>query len=303
MKSERRHELEKNELAAWLNTAIEKIRPYSTAILGGVLMVAIVVLAVRWWGVISQQKSGDAWGSYFNAFYSGEPAPSEYDKIAEQYPATTVGQVAQLTAADVRTAMACDQLFTQKSLGQQELRRAVDDYLKVLQHASNDMIQQRATFGLARSKEALGDVDDALANYEKVVKTWPEGVYTGWAKQRIDDLKRRSSREFYDKFAKAERKPASKPSAIPGADLPAFDYNSLSEPKPGSSVAPPPMKLDQTPANDVKTGTGLKPAGEKASAAPAPKTEAPAAKAEAPAKPAATPPSTPPADKPADAKK
>ena len=44
MKGERRHELEKNELAAWLAKTFGVVIPYQNAILGAVLLVAVVAV-------------------------------------------------------------------------------------------------------------------------------------------------------------------------------------------------------------------------------------------------------------------
>lgn len=247
MKSERRHELEKNELLQWFSSGMDWIAPYSTAIVGAVVLILMVYIVASWWGSTSASRSGAAWDKFFNAALGGDTA-SDYDTIAAQYPDRTVGQFAALTAADLRTAKACQQLLTNKLLAQQDLRKAKDDYLTVLKQSDVSAVQERAAFGLARAEEALGELDQAVPQYEDVVKRWPNGALAQVAGERIEDLKQLSTREFYDKFAKAERKSAAKSA---GKDLP-FDYSSLPEPKgPAKSdgLAPPPMKIDASSTN------------------------------------------------------
>lgn len=255
MKSERRHELEHNVLADWLGKTIPKIKPYSSSILLGVLIVALGATLVHWWTGHSYAKWGDAWDAYYASF--GDPnAAEELDKVAEQYAHSEVGEWATATAADLRLQDGCNKLFSNRTMANQELSKAVSGYLKVLERARHPMLRERATFGLARAKESQGDLDDALKSYEEVVKQWPKGAFLLTAQQRIDDLSRKSTRQFYDAFAKAAPKPVPAEGAATGAG-PEFSDKALPEgpaakpstetPKASGSAAQPASSTSSSP--------------------------------------------------------
>ena len=46
MKTERRHELQNNELATWLTVRIEKIQPYLKTVLGVLILGLVIILGI-----------------------------------------------------------------------------------------------------------------------------------------------------------------------------------------------------------------------------------------------------------------
>ena len=213
MKSERRHELQHNTLFDWLNRTVAKIAPYSNAILATILLAGVGLLGWSWWSGRAEARQEQAWTDLFGAVNSGNPA--NLDDVVERYPGSEVAQWASVVAADMHLEQGCRQLFESKALGAQELQEAHDKYLLVLKDARNPQLRERATFGLARAYEALagtrqsqGELDRASENYQNVVDNWPQGVYIDLARQRLEDLKRADTKQFYDAFAKYEPKPA-----------------------------------------------------------------------------------------------
>jgi tetratricopeptide (TPR) repeat protein len=250
MKSERRHELEHNVLANWLGGTIEQIKPYASTILLAVLAGLLAVVLVRWWYGNSLAKGASAWDAYYAAFEDPN-ASEEFDKVAELYPRSKVAEWATVTGADVRLQYGCNQLFTNRSIANQELTKAVNGYLKVLEQASDVTVRERATFGLARAKEAQGDLDEALKSYKEVVKQWPNGAYKQAAQHRIDDLERKSTKEFYDTFAKANPKPPATEGAASGTG-PEFNEKSLPEGPAAKSSSPEKSPETSKPADAKK---------------------------------------------------
>ena len=102
----------------------------------------------------------------------------------------------------------CDTLFSSKASANQQLRRATDNFIAVLDQSSDRGLLERATFELARAREAQNQLPQAIEKYEQVVKEWRDGTFAPLAQQRLDDLKRKSSKVFYDEFAKYDPKPA-----------------------------------------------------------------------------------------------
>jgi predicted negative regulator of RcsB-dependent stress response len=209
-----------------------------------VLLVLVVGLAITWWNSRSSNQSGAAWDTFSAALDSRNVA--ELDRVAETHPHSRVGQWAAVTAGDLLMHEGCETLFSSKASANGQFRRATDDFMQVLDRSSDPTLRERATFGLARAREAQNQLDQAIQRYEEVVKDWPEGTFAPLAQQRLDDLKRKSTKVFYDEFAKYDPKPAY--SDNPGKG-PAFDSSSLPD---NPTVRPGPAKLDDKAAGDIK---------------------------------------------------
>ncbi len=225
MKSERRHELEHNELADWLAATLAKIKPYQNAILGGVILFVAVVVAVFVWRDTARRQATAAWEDYFRAIQT--QTPGELEDVIDRHSGTQVAHWAATAAGDLRLAEGCNLLFTDKPSGLFEIRRAVDLYLPVLQQAREGMLLERATFGLARAYEAQIDLEKAIERYAEVAERWPDGPFAEVAKERLAALQQRSVRELADRFAKWEPRPAVPDLPDFPASRPEFDLDAL----------------------------------------------------------------------------
>ncbi len=228
MKSERRHELEHNQLADWLNKQIETVKPYQNLVLGGILLVVVLVGAYAWYTRQANARLATGWNDFYAAFSKRNPYPGDFADIAANYPNTHLGFWSHVVAGDLHLAQGCNQRFVSRVGGNQELQQALDNYTPVLQNIrGNDMLRERAMFGAARAYESLTDVDKALQHYENVVRIWPDGTYAAVAQRRIDALKLPSVDEMYKKFAQFDPKPAySDEPGTPG-EKPEFNLDSL----------------------------------------------------------------------------
>jgi len=284
MKGQRRHELERNELADWLAKTFAAIKPYQNAILGVVLLVVVATVGYSWWARQSAGGRAAGWDAFHEAFgrlSQGEASAADFESIADQHPDTDVALWARVLAGDLHLAVGCNMLFVNKGIANQELRDAEDDYLKVLNaKRSGSEFRERATFGLARARESQGNLQKAVEHYEEVRREWPDGAYAKAAAARLEDLKRLETRLLYDRFAEFHPKPA----PLLGPDVPgtgpSFDANTLREgeplfkPKfmdlqekgegegkpPGSSQTPP-KPADTQPSSADTPSTEKKPAG------------------------------------------
>jgi len=253
MKGQRRHELEKNELADWLAKTFAVIKPYQNAILGVVLLVVVATVGYSWWARQSAGGRAAGWDAFHEAFgrlSQGEASAADFDTIADRHPDTDVALWARVLAGDLHLAVGCNMLFVNKGVANQELRDAEDDYLKVLgAKRSGSEFRQRATFGLARARESQGNLQKAMEHYEEVRTDWPDGAYAEAAAARLEDLKRSDTRLLYDRFAKFDPKPA----PLLGPDIPgkgpSFDPNTLREDEP---LFKPIMDLQEKGTGDAK---------------------------------------------------
>jgi hypothetical protein len=234
MKSERRHELQHNVLADWLAKTAADLKPYQNVISLGVLVVLLGVLGYMWWSHETEAQAAAAWDDMNTAIESGNLA--KLTKVIETYPGTHVANIAAVVLADFRLGEGCARRFTNKALAQQELSKAIELYGTVRKQSRMPSLLDRATFGLARAKETKDNAEEirqAERLYQEVVETWPDGAYAVAAGQRLADLKRQRTKQFYDQFAHFDPKPSF--SGEPG-QKPSFDLNSL--PTDGPAAAP-----------------------------------------------------------------
>jgi len=255
MKSERRHELEQNQLADWLAKKIEAIKPYQNWILGALLLLAV---GIAWYSMASRRASAQheqGWDQFYEAMAAGELSPGEFEDLASdpEYEGSSLADWAAVMAGDLRLVNGCNRLFDNKPTANQELRDAVENYRSVLDQSSSDALLQRATFGLARALEAQGNLEKAIDRYNQVSTRWPDGAYAAAATRRSEDLQRESTKEFYDQFAKFEPRPLfSDEPGVPG-QRPAFDLDSLSDDPvfgPGT-LSPNVLGTEDQPSSDV----------------------------------------------------
>ena len=203
MKSERRHELEHNELADWIGKTILAIKPYQNLILGVLILLLVGGVVFAWWRNHSGTQTAEAWDQFCKALDSRDPA--KLNEIIEQYPNTHVAHCAALVVADMHLNMGCERRFENNALASQELIKATKLYKVVLdprEGSRNALLREQATFGLARAYEASGDLDKAVEYYQQV-----KGAYAAQAQSRLNDLAKHSTKEWYDRFARFDPKP------------------------------------------------------------------------------------------------
>jgi tetratricopeptide (TPR) repeat protein len=269
MKSERRHELERNQLLLWLMETSEQIKPYTNHILGAIVVVLLAVLAATYWSRHQAGQSSVAWDEYFVALNSMDRTAME--NVTQKYRGTIAGQWGLVTLGDMQLDSGCNLLFTNKTSANLELRKAVENYQAALAQANIPALLERATYGLARAREAQGDLEQAVKTYGGLVEKWPKGTYYEMAQERIADLKSNSTRGFYDKFAKYDPKPAlANEPGTPGKK-PAFDLNAIPD-KPGEAKKGDAKQDAASPAKkDAGKPEASKPETPKAESKPAAK--------------------------------
>jgi tetratricopeptide (TPR) repeat protein len=229
MKTERRHELATNVLADWLGEKIEALRPYSAAVSVTALLAVVVVFA----GILLYQKrqasTAAAWSAYFSAIESQSPddASDKLEAVAVDHPGSPAGLWSRLSLADTHLANGVEDLFKDRSAARKALDQAQQAYQAVLDEAPPDsLLAERATFGLAETYESKNELEPARKHYQALLERWPNGAFSALAKARVDDLERKSTKDFYDWFAKQSTQTKPKPLGGPG-EKPAFDFGNL----------------------------------------------------------------------------
>lgn len=273
MKTERRHELATNVLADWLGERIEALKPYSAAVSATTVAIVVVLFASVLWYQRRESGKAEAWSSYFSALDKQSQKPddarNQLVQLSEDHPHDPAGLWSRLTLADVQLNKGVEGLFQDRAAARKALEESIDDYRAVVDAAPADsLLAERALFGLAQAYESKDDLDNARKQYQEVLARWPDGAFSALAKQRLSDLDRKSTKEFYDWFAKQAPKP--KPPVglgAPPGDKPAFDLSKLSDDifEPGTSFGDKKTQSKKTPEAD-DAGRSEKP---KADTAPA----------------------------------
>jgi hypothetical protein len=233
MKTERRHELETNELADSLSHWIDGIRPYRNTIIGAIILVVVV----GWGGILVTRRNtaqtAMAWEECFQVLNqrSGDPVLG-LTQLSEQYENSPVGLWSQVLAADIDLQEGTRLLFSDTVVARSKLNASVEAYREILKRSQSDDLEQRARYGLARATESLCDVSEAKELYQSIVTRWAHCPFSEIAEQRAKDLGRTETKEFYDWFRKQEfgKKFINKP-----GEKPAFDLNSLGTPDSGAA--------------------------------------------------------------------
>ena len=230
MKSERRHELQHNALVDWMTQTGKTLKPYQNIILSAVVIGLVTFAAYTWLSRTSATQAAQAWNELYGGMETGDQ--TELTQVIEGYPDTKVAHTATVLSADYRLINGCDRIFENKAIGEQQLSKAIILYESDLRHSKSPMLLERATFGLARAKEAKGVLEEAKRYYREVVAKWPDGAYAAAANQRLEELKRPEIKQLYDDFRKFDPVPAfSNEFDVPG-QRPGFDMKDVPEEKP-----------------------------------------------------------------------
>jgi hypothetical protein len=294
MKTERRHELQTNQLADWLGESLLFVERYTKAIIATVVALAVVVLATFYLNYQSSRRQAAVWERYFNA--TNMNTPDELGHLAERFPNTVAAQWAHVTIGDTELAQGIGQLFEDRNAAKASLQRAMNSYFAARAQSSDPELLARATMGVAEAYEAESKLPEARHEYEVLVKRWPDNVLAKVAGKRLEDLNKTSTKEFYDWFASQNNKTsAPKDDGIPGLK-PKFDAGSLPPEEPGLKFEH--GSADKSPATNAMPGLGKPAADKQPPAAETPAATTPPAAAAPPAAattPAGTAPATPPA--------
>jgi hypothetical protein len=272
MKTERRHELQHNSLVDILADVGENAKPYAKGLLGVALAALVVVCAYLYLSKRAEAEEGASWDQTWQAIDRQDMEGLR--EVIKSYPNKPAALWSQLVLADMELSSGVTKLFMQKSTGRDLIRTALDDYENVAEHAVHPQEREHALFGIGRAQESLDQLSKAREAYEQLVKNYPNGPYEQRAQQRLDELARDSTKNWYDWFETTEPPTSSVGKGNPfgspfdekgptGSSLPplppGFDVPDI-----GKSKTPPPEPKPDEPkagepkakADDAKGGDG-----------------------------------------------
>ncbi len=213
MKSERRHDLQSNELANTLGSGIEKVQPFSQYIVGGVVIAALLAVG---WGVytsFARKSAAAAWTEYYFTVNSGDA--ELFKAVADKHPGSAAAIWAEQTAGDEYLANGIDALYRDRGQGVELLKKAITSFEKVNNNAKQPELRTRAVLGLAQAHESLGEIDKAKSHYQQVIADGLQPAITSVATSRLAFLNSQAGKDFYVWFDKLKPTPALPP-RMPG---------------------------------------------------------------------------------------
>jgi tetratricopeptide (TPR) repeat protein len=256
MKTERRHELQENALADWLGKQVDLLKPYSTAIVAGVLITAVLIFALSQMGQNRAKRVNLSWDEYFEA--AAIQDVEALREIGARYARTEAGAWARQSAGDISLATGSQNMFIDRAEAKTYLEKALDDFLVANKSASTDLLKQRSLLGMAQAYEALNRFDEAESAYERVISGWPSSSLAKTSQQRLTFLKKPSTQEFYQWFMEQTPtvpKISMDGDAAAGMTPPSSGLGGPEITPPESSVATPDSNAEETPpASDDTTG-------------------------------------------------
>lgn len=271
-KRDQRHEapevpavVEDNDLAASTFDLLAWLRPHLQTI--GIAL-ALLAGGMAAWTLVKSQREATAERSWDECMAAlAEQNPDRLGEVIRRYPGSPAARWSQMLLAESAITEGSQQLFGDRERGRQRLANAVDLYTAILAERPGGLIGERAVFGLAKAREALGELDLAKRGYESLVTEYPASAVRGLAEQRIRALSRPATGEWYDWFAAQKMGPPPAAPDVPGASAApageaAAPVTSAVPPDPAPATpaapeAPPrdPAPADPAPAKPAAGGT------------------------------------------------
>lgn len=291
MKSDRRHELQTNELANWIGRQYERHQGHLPTFLWGVLAVVAIIVLIGVWRSRSSYSVAGAWEDFYQ-IGNADPKvrPKRLKELAEKYPNTQIALWARLDLADQLCYDGHAKLDIDRTIATTHLREAQQTYALVLQNpkAVPEMIR-RAALAEAKCWELMGDREKAIETYQSVAKRFANShpELSADAASRASELEQPEAADFY-KWLAEYTPPASKPLNIPGLGsmFPPIDDGkpksngsddsatpSKDEPKPDAADAEEKKAADETPKSESESAPPA--ADKKSDEKPAPKEQTP----------------------------
>ena len=204
--------VEDNLLAEKAGEWLDAVRPHFRAIL---LALAGALLAMVTWIVVSGQREASraaSWDAYLSAVATGEGV--RFNEVVNRYPGSQASEWSQLMTAEIGLAEGVELQFQSRELAQPMLQAAADVYADILTQRPQGMLAERATFGLAKANECLGQLEKARQGYESLTAEFPGSAMADIARNRASGLRAAGSQQWYDWFAAQKFTP---PPAATGA--------------------------------------------------------------------------------------
>ena len=220
MKNEQRHKLGQNTLASMLENGVNNIKDHSTTIMRLVLVILIAVLIFLIWRNFDTRNKRDfsndikQLAAYDFSALDAEQFDSVINDYVKKYPSGANNATASILIGDIYFNQAAD------VLAKGERDKAIAAYETALQYYTTaDKFQfkrnqqdlaESAVWGLAQTNAALAALKEgdyfaaSKDSFEKLCKTWPDGIYYELAAPQLEWLNRSVMATFPEKYRQTD---------------------------------------------------------------------------------------------------
>lgn len=153
------------------------------------------------WSFASAQQAvtkRQSWDAYLEAINSQRV--DALTEIEKQFPGMPAAAWAKLAVAERSLAEGAELAFVDKEGSRQRLEAAANEYRTILGQRPGDLLAERATLGLAKANETLGQLDAARDGYEALAKDHPSSPLADIAAAHATALGDPRTRDFYSWF-------------------------------------------------------------------------------------------------------
>ena len=194
MKSERKHTLESNLLADKIEQLAINLKKAFPAILAVTAVVVVGLLSYGFYTSVKEKESAKGW----TALYFADTEAADLTAISSDFSGTSAALWAKQTAGDANMSRALEKVYIDRDLAEQFYKEAAAEYRAAAEKSTDPFLAGRANFGLAQAYEGMGDLEQALSYYRKVMQNKAMGnELIGEATKRVAWLESKAGEEFY----------------------------------------------------------------------------------------------------------
>ncbi len=196
------HHPEENqtELERWVRRNIVAGGPKTWGPLAA-LLAAVIIAPLVWRALSGEDTSGsEAWEKMFEAKTASEQA-----EVASDFPDSKAAPWALLQSAALNLNDGSERLPTSIDLAKPLLVKAQDQFEEALKRSpKSSLLARHAAFGLARTLEVRNELDKAIAQYETIVRDYPDTSEAVQSKKLANllraELKKPADERFYNQL-------------------------------------------------------------------------------------------------------
>lgn len=221
-------ELQKNELADWVEQKLGGLKPHSNMILLVVLAVLLLLLVGGFWYNARENARSLPWRALQSAQISHDLTgqTSEFEQVYENFPDSMASLWALQISGDADLAGGLSKLVTDREGALKQIDRARKSLEKIREStlpAIPDLLQERSLFSLAYAYESLGRFEDATRVFQRLVDEHPDASIAIQVREALARLADPAFTAAFEKFASVGTAPGMKLPAIPDISFPAGD--------------------------------------------------------------------------------